>query len=216
MDEEPESGVPGGRKLARARTRVHARAARTCPGLPSTAHSSGAARAMMTPAVPPRGVSSRRTASTCRLRSRAVGRRRAGARAAASGRTRATSPAATSGLLKAGNLARHKCTHSGERSYPCDEPGCEYRAAEAGHLTAHKRTHSGERPGERPYACDEPDCKYRAARVGTLTALKRTHSGELPFACDEPGCDFQAATAGQLERHKSAHSGVEHMIVELN
>ncbi|KAJ1640543.1 hypothetical protein T492DRAFT_583900, partial [Pavlovales sp. CCMP2436] len=60
-------------------------------------------------------------------------------------------------------LTAHKRTHSGERPYACDEPGCEYRAAKAGNLTAHKRTHSG----ERPYACDEPGCDYRAAELGT-------------------------------------------------
>ncbi|KAJ1625877.1 hypothetical protein T492DRAFT_879324, partial [Pavlovales sp. CCMP2436] len=53
----------------------------------------------------------------------------------------------------------HKRTHSGERQYPCDEPGCDFRASQPGHLARHKRTHSG----ERPYACDEPGCDYRAA-----------------------------------------------------
>ncbi|KAJ1631372.1 hypothetical protein T492DRAFT_869970 [Pavlovales sp. CCMP2436] len=48
-----------------------------------------------------------------------------------------------------------------ERSYACDEIGCEYRAAQAGHLTAHMRTHSA----AGPYACDE---------IGKLKRHKRT------------------------------------------
>ncbi|KAJ1624649.1 hypothetical protein T492DRAFT_1124289 [Pavlovales sp. CCMP2436] len=98
--------------------------------------------------------------------------------------------------------ASHKRTHSGERPFACDEPGCEYSAAEAGHKT-HKRTHSG----ERPYACDEPGCDFRASTTGSLKAHKRTHSGELPYPCDEPGCTYRTTTAGSLTTHKCTHSG---------
>ncbi|KAJ1617906.1 hypothetical protein T492DRAFT_1132653 [Pavlovales sp. CCMP2436] len=47
----------------------------------------------------------------------------------------------------AGKLTVHKRTHSGERPFACDEPGCEYSAAQAGSLKAHKRTHSGAEKG---------------------------------------------------------------------
>jgi insecticidal toxin complex protein TccC len=63
-------------------------------------------------------------------------------------------------------------THSGERPYPCDAPGCEYRASAASNLKVHMRTHSG----ERPYPCDAPGCEYRAAEAGTLKGHKRTHA----------------------------------------
>jgi uncharacterized Zn-finger protein len=69
-----------------------------------------------------------------------------------------------------------KRTHSGERPFACDAPGCEFRAAASGNLVTHKRTHTG----ERPFACDEPGCEYRATRSGKLKAHKRTHSGEQP------------------------------------
>jgi hypothetical protein len=61
-----------------------------------------------------------------------------------------------------------------ERRFPCDEPGCAYRATQSSHLKRHKRTHSG----ERPYACDEPGCEYTATTAFNLKSHKRTHSGE--------------------------------------
>ncbi|KAJ1624409.1 hypothetical protein T492DRAFT_911768 [Pavlovales sp. CCMP2436] len=103
---------------------------------------------------------------------------------------------------QAGTLQSHKRTHSGERPYACDEPGCGFRAATASNLKTHKRTHSG----ERPYACDEPDCGYRAAVAGSLKKHKRTHSGERPYACDEPGCSYRAVETGRLTVHKRTHS----------
>jgi uncharacterized Zn-finger protein len=64
-----------------------------------------------------------------------------------------------------GHLEAHKRTHSGERPYACDEPGCTYCATQASALEKHKRLHSG----ERPFACDAPGCTYYATQAGIIT-----------------------------------------------
>ncbi|KAJ1623980.1 hypothetical protein T492DRAFT_882675, partial [Pavlovales sp. CCMP2436] len=85
------------------------------------------------------------------------------------------------------------------RPFPCDEPGCEYRATTTGSLKKrHTRTHSGERP---------------ATEVGHLKTHKHTHSGERLFPCDEPGCEVRAAVAGSLKRHKHTHSCAERLLL---
>ncbi|KAJ1636619.1 hypothetical protein T492DRAFT_861383, partial [Pavlovales sp. CCMP2436] len=89
----------------------------------------------------------------------------------------------------------HKRTHSGERPYACDEPGCDFRGAIAGRLKTHKCTHSG----ERPYACDEPGCGYSAAADGNLERHKRTHSG----ARGRTRTTSPGASTGQLRRATS-------------
>ncbi|KAJ1636336.1 hypothetical protein T492DRAFT_960253 [Pavlovales sp. CCMP2436] len=89
---------------------------------------------------------------------------------------------------------RTRQEHCGDRPYPCNEPGCEYRAAQASSVKTHFRTHSG----ERPYACDAPGCEYRTATAINLARHKRTHTGERPFACDEPG-----ASTGQFRQAPS-------------
>jgi hypothetical protein len=112
-------------------------------------------------------------------------------------------PGCAHSATTAGDLKRHKRTHSGERPYACDEPGCAFSAISASNLKAHKRTHSG----ERPYACDEPGCAYSATQPGNLKAHKRTHSGERPYTCDEPGCAYSATRSSDLVTHKRTHSG---------
>ena len=64
-------------------------------------------------------------------------------------------------------------THTGERPYTCDVPGCRYAAAQSGDLKLHMRSHTG----ERPYACDVHGCGYAAAESGKLNLHKRTHTG---------------------------------------
>ncbi|KAJ1641214.1 hypothetical protein T492DRAFT_853421 [Pavlovales sp. CCMP2436] len=108
-------------------------------------------------------------------------------------------------------LEKHKCTHTGERQYACDEPDCKYRAARASNLKAHKRTQRG----ERPYACDEPDCEYsapwaknrmvhkrmhidKADQAVTSAAHKLTHCVERPYVTI--GCKYRAALATGAEK----------------
>jgi insecticidal toxin complex protein TccC len=45
-------------------------------------------------------------------------------------------------------------THTGEKPYVCDWPGCEWRFAVKGNLDDHKRVHAG----EKFFVCDWPGC----------------------------------------------------------
>ena len=102
---------------------------------------------------------------------------------------------------KASSMLAFMRTHTGERSYACDVPGCGYTAAQSGALMSHMRIHTG----ERPYACDVPGCGYTAAENGMIKRHMRTHTGERPYACDFPGCGYSAAKSGGLKRHALIH-----------
>ena len=96
----------------------------------------------------------------------------------------------------------HKRTHTGEKPFVCDRPGCEAAFTESGDLAKHKRTHTG----EKPFACDHPGCEAAFSISGNLVTHKRTHTGEKPFPCDHPGCVAAFAQSGALNVHKRVHT----------
>ncbi|KAK4980797.1 transcriptional repressor, partial [Elasticomyces elasticus] len=49
------------------------------------------------------------------------------------------------GFKTAQQLSNHEATHTGEKKFPCDFPGCEVRFAVQTALTTHKRTHNKEK-----------------------------------------------------------------------
>ena len=65
----------------------------------------------------------------------------------------------------------HKRTHTGQKPYKCDWPGCDFASAQLCNMTSHRRTHTG----ERPYKCDVPGCDYAAAQSGNLHDHVRIH-----------------------------------------
>jgi hypothetical protein len=83
------------------------------------------------------------------------------------------------------------------RLFPCEEPGCEYRANRREHLNTHRRRHTN----DWPHICGEIGCEFKARNRGDLKRHTRTHTGELPFACDEAGCIYRAARRDQLVVH---------------
>ena len=97
----------------------------------------------------------------------------------------------------------HKRTHTGERPFLCDWPGCDYTCKTSGGLVSHKRTHTG----EKPYKCDWPGCDHECNQLSAMKTHKRTHTGEKPYKCDVPGCDFATAQSGHLVTHKRTHTG---------
>eukprot|EP00118_Oscarella_pearsei_P006970 m.32751 g.32751 ORF g.32751 m.32751 type:complete len:386 (+) comp31690_c0_seq3:24-1181(+) len=90
-----------------------------------------------------------------------------------------------------------------QKSYACDEEGCEKSFTTASHLKAHKRIHSG----EKPFVCSHSPCQRAFTTSYGLKTHERTHTGDKPYACDFDGCSKAFKTSGDLRKHKRTHTG---------
>lgn len=99
-------------------------------------------------------------------------------------------------------LSQHMRTHTREKPYVCDFPGCNASFAVAGSLTIHKRSRH---TLERPFVCNWPGCGRAFAESSNLTKHRRVHSGEKPFPCKL--CDRKFSRPDQLARHMKVHTG---------
>uniref|UniRef100_A0A6I8PQ57 Zinc finger protein 143 n=1 Tax=Ornithorhynchus anatinus TaxID=9258 RepID=A0A6I8PQ57_ORNAN len=97
----------------------------------------------------------------------------------------------------------HERSHTGDRPYQCEHPGCGKAFATGYGLKSHVRTHTG----EKPYRCSEDNCTKSFKTSGDLQKHIRTHTGERPFKCPYEGCGRSFTTSNIRKVHIRTHTG---------
>ncbi|CAG2183669.1 unnamed protein product, partial [Oppiella nova] len=123
-------------------------------------------------------------------------------------------------------------THTGEKPYVCDWPGCEWRFAIKGNLDEHKRVHAGEKfficdwPGMYsarcyrncsfyPYFVTLIGCTRSYTQNSHLRRHKLVHTEEKPFACDWPNCNYRSVRSCDVANHRVTHTGEKRFVCEV-
>jgi uncharacterized Zn-finger protein len=94
-------------------------------------------------------------------------------------------------------LNNHLTTHSREKKFKCDYPGCGKVFGVKTALSTHKRTHTN----EKPFSCRW--CGDSYSDSSNLSKHRKTvHEDEkTAIPCPHPGCEYKDSRAQRLERH---------------
>ena len=98
----------------------------------------------------------------------------------------------------------HERSHTGDKPYICEHPGCDKAFATGYGLKSHTRVHTG----EKPYKCPEETCVKAFKTSGDLQKHVRTHTGKRSPA------NVPRKHASKLSRHLAIYRNMsEHIQV---
>jgi hypothetical protein len=94
-------------------------------------------------------------------------------------------------------LNNHLTTHSREKKFKCDYPGCGKVFGVKTALSTHKRTHTN----EKPFSCRW--CGDSYSDSSNLSKHRKTvhEDDKTAIPCPHPGCEYRDSRAQRLERH---------------